>query len=259
MNRRTLIKQVLGSVSVVTVTGLSGCSSSGLFSSSDSFTITIDYNSQWQGSVGNEDGQRSVQGEGSEQFEVDGDIVSAVVQKQNSSRAELTVSISLDGDIVAQQSTTASFGTVSLSYTRGEGSQVEDNGDGNSIQEVDDEQSEPLMDAEPEEVAHEYMSEMVNGGDVDRINALVHEDSNQATVTEEEIQVLRQLGANENVGSLKAGEPQNSGQEDGTALVQIPLIIVYENSQEELVSQANIALKPENGAWRVWVVNVEKN
>lgn len=113
MNRRTLLRS---SVSVASLAAISGCSSLG---GSGPFTVTIDYNGQWSGSVGSEDGQRSVQGSGRREFEIEGDVVSAVAQKRDARSGRLTVSIASGNNVLKRQSTTAQYGTVSVSHRKG--------------------------------------------------------------------------------------------------------------------------------------------
>lgn len=113
MNRRTLLRS---SVSVASLSAISGCSSLG---GSGPFTVIIDYNGQWSGSVGSEDGQRSVQGSGRGEFEIEGDVVSAVAQKRDARSGRLTVSIASGNNVLKRQSTTAQYGTVSVSHRKG--------------------------------------------------------------------------------------------------------------------------------------------
>lgn len=124
MDRRTFLRS---SASVASVSAIAGCSSLGILGSTGPFTVTIDYPGSWGGSVGSEDGQRSVQGSGTEQFEIEGDIVSAVAQKRDTGSGRLTVTIAVGDNVVKRQSTTARFGAVSVSHRRGGDDEVSGN------------------------------------------------------------------------------------------------------------------------------------
>lgn len=84
-------------------------------------TVRVSYDGEWSGNVGSTASQRSVDGSGEETFEVDVeesfDAVSAVFQKMDEGDGELVVEIVDGGEVVAEQSTTAEFGTVSVSYS----------------------------------------------------------------------------------------------------------------------------------------------
>lgn len=80
-------------------------------------TVEVDYSGSWSGSVGDDESQRSVDGSGTEEFEVNPDsmVVSGTFQKDDDSSDELTVRIKQDGEVVNEQSTTAEYGVVSVS------------------------------------------------------------------------------------------------------------------------------------------------
>ena len=112
---------------MATLSGLAGCAALG---SDEPFTVTVDYSGSWSGSVGDEDGQRTVEGAGTEQYEIEGDIVSATAQKRDGGSGRLTVSIAVGDSVVKRQSTTAQYGVVSVSHRRGGEDDVDDDGDG---------------------------------------------------------------------------------------------------------------------------------
>ncbi|WP_162993957.1 hypothetical protein [Halalkalicoccus subterraneus] len=86
-------------------------------STDGSFSIRVDYDGEWSGAVGSEGSSRSVDGSGTEEIEIDGDpmVISANAQKQDDSSDELTIQILQDGEVVAEQSTTAEYGVASVS------------------------------------------------------------------------------------------------------------------------------------------------
>lgn len=87
--------------------------------SSTSISVKISYDGEWQGTVGTSEGTRTVQGSGTETFSIDSSasIVSANAQKMDDEGGELTVQIVVDGDVVAEQSTTAEYGVAQVSET----------------------------------------------------------------------------------------------------------------------------------------------
>jgi hypothetical protein len=82
-----------------------------------SISVRIEYEGEWSGAVGSEGSTRSVDGSGPEEIELEGDpsVVSANAQKQDDSADELTVQILQDGEIIAEESTTAAYGVASVS------------------------------------------------------------------------------------------------------------------------------------------------
>jgi hypothetical protein len=104
-------RRFLGVGAVIISTGLTGC-----FGGGGGTTVRIDYSGSWQGSIGSSGSQRSIQGSGSESYDVDADIISAVVQKRDNGRGTLTVEIREGGEVERAQSTSAQYGTVSVSY-----------------------------------------------------------------------------------------------------------------------------------------------
>lgn len=88
-------------------------------SSSGAYTVRVQYDGEWSGSIAADGSSRSVDGSGEETFEIDGDptSISANAQKQDDSREELTIQILQDGEVVAEQSTTAEYGVAQSSYS----------------------------------------------------------------------------------------------------------------------------------------------
>lgn len=82
-----------------------------------SIVVRIDYDGEWAGAVGTEQSTRSVDGSGSEDIEIEGDpgVVSANAQKQDDSDDELIIQILQDGEVIAEESTTAEYGVASVS------------------------------------------------------------------------------------------------------------------------------------------------
>lgn len=101
-------------------------SSSSSSSSSDSddgvgdasLQVKVITSGSWQGSVGTASKQKSVSGSGTQVINLDGsgwDIASAVIQKQKGDNSKLTVQLIKDGNVKAEESTTAAYGVVSVS------------------------------------------------------------------------------------------------------------------------------------------------
>lgn len=86
-------------------------------SSGDGYQVRISYDGEWQGALGGDASTRSVDGSGTETFDIKGDpfVVSANAQKMDSGSGELTVQILNDGEVVSEQSTTAEYGVASTS------------------------------------------------------------------------------------------------------------------------------------------------
>lgn len=82
-----------------------------------SLAVRIDYDGDWSGAVGTEESTRSVDGSGSEEIAIEGSpgVVSANAQKQDDSADELIIQILQDGEVVAEESTTAEYGVASVS------------------------------------------------------------------------------------------------------------------------------------------------
>lgn len=78
------------------------------------FTIVIESDTSWMGSIGGLASSTSVQGYGDDSYQGTSTVVSAVIQKETD-YGYLTVKILKNGDVVAQQSTSADYGVVSLS------------------------------------------------------------------------------------------------------------------------------------------------
>ena len=74
------------------------------------------YDGTWQGAVGPEGSVRNIQGEGDAHLAVDNDaiIVSGNAQKNDDSGRELIVQIIVDGDVIAEEATTAGFGVAQV-------------------------------------------------------------------------------------------------------------------------------------------------
>lgn len=113
MNRRDLIKRGLASVSAVTV--ISGCSG---ITSPDEATFTVEYGGSWAGALGGTGSMRSVSGRGTESFTIeDPTIVSGNAQKRDAGAGTLTVSISADGEVVEESSTSSRYGVAQVSHS----------------------------------------------------------------------------------------------------------------------------------------------
>jgi len=85
-------------------------------SDDSSYQVRISYDGDWSGSIGGDGSSRSVDGSGTETFDIDGDpfIVSANAQKQDDSSDVLTVEILQGGEVIARQTTSASYGVAQV-------------------------------------------------------------------------------------------------------------------------------------------------
>jgi hypothetical protein len=84
--------------------------------SSATFTVEIDCDTEWSGSIGGLGGSSTESGYGDARYTITTSIVSAVIQKQTD-WGSLTVRILRNNKVVAQQSTTAAYGVVTVSAT----------------------------------------------------------------------------------------------------------------------------------------------
>lgn len=91
------------------------------------YQARISYDGEWSGTVGGDGSTRSVDGDGTETFDVSGDpfIVSANAQKRDGGSGKLTVEILQGGDVIARQSTTAEHGLAQVTSEDG----ISDGGD----------------------------------------------------------------------------------------------------------------------------------
>jgi len=83
----------------------------------NTYNIIIDYNANWTGSIGDETGQRSINGNGPTEINVKGGIVVAVIQKSDDSSDTLTVQIREGNKILETQYTSSEYGVVSVSHS----------------------------------------------------------------------------------------------------------------------------------------------
>jgi hypothetical protein len=88
---------------------------------SSSYQVRISYDGEWSGSIGGDGSSRTVDGSGTETFDVDGDpfIVSANGQKQDDSSGELSVEILQDGEVIARETTSAEYGLAQVTSEDG--------------------------------------------------------------------------------------------------------------------------------------------
>lgn len=86
-----------------------------------SYQVRISYDGEWSGSIGSGGSTRSVDGSGTETFDIDGEpfIVSANAQKQDDGSGELTVEILQDGEVIARKTTSAEYGLAQVTSEDG--------------------------------------------------------------------------------------------------------------------------------------------
>ncbi|QZX99179.1 hypothetical protein [Halobaculum rubrum] len=83
------------------------------------FSVRIQYNAAWQGSISTGESSRSISGTGSRTIDIDGspNVITVNAQKQDGSDEKLTVQILESGDVVKETSTTAGYGVAQVSYS----------------------------------------------------------------------------------------------------------------------------------------------
>lgn len=98
--------------------GGSGSNDSGE-SEESPFSVRIQYNDAWQGSISTGGSSRSISGDGTKTIDIEGspNIISVNAQKQDDSDEELTVQILENDEVVKEASTTASYGLAQVSYS----------------------------------------------------------------------------------------------------------------------------------------------
>lgn len=83
-------------------------------------TLVIDYEGEWSGTLETGGSSQSIDGHGSETFEIEGEnssiMVSATIMKEDSSSETLLVEMIVDDQVVQSSSTNSPSGTVTLSY-----------------------------------------------------------------------------------------------------------------------------------------------
>lgn len=104
--------------------GLAQVSTSALDSGGNSdkksgYKVKISYKGDWSGSLGGDGSQRSVDGSGTETFDIKGNpmVISANAQKQDTGSGTLTIQIVKDGEVVKESTTDADYGVASVSVT----------------------------------------------------------------------------------------------------------------------------------------------
>ena len=87
--------------------------------SGEEVKIKIDYAGAWTGSYGDIDSIKSIDGSGNKIISIPDAkmMVSAFIQKMDDSARKLTVQILEENNVLKEESTTASYGVVSLSYS----------------------------------------------------------------------------------------------------------------------------------------------
>lgn len=85
------------------------------------YTVRVSFDGEWKGSISAGGSSKSIEGTGSENFTVTGDpfVVAANAQKQSDGDGELTVQILQDGEVVGEESTTASYGVAQVTSESG--------------------------------------------------------------------------------------------------------------------------------------------
>jgi hypothetical protein len=87
--------------------------------SGSGYVVKISYDGEWSGTIGGEGSMRSVQGSGTETFEVSGNpsIVVANAQKSDGGSGTLTIQIIKNGEVVKESTTSAQYGLAQVSYS----------------------------------------------------------------------------------------------------------------------------------------------
>jgi hypothetical protein len=76
--------------------------------------ISVSYSGGWDGAVGNVGSSSSVEGFGNKEFQLSGDIVSALIQKNDDSKSKLCVYLYLRGSLEESACTSSAYGIVSV-------------------------------------------------------------------------------------------------------------------------------------------------
>jgi hypothetical protein len=136
----------------------SDSSSSDSDSSDSSYQVRISYDGEWSGSISGDGSSRTVDGSGTETFDIDGDpfIVSANGQKRDDGSGTLTVEILQGGEVIARQSTSASYGVAQVTSEDG----ISDSSDSDSQSESE---SEPTYQVEIS-YSGEWQGSIASGG-----------------------------------------------------------------------------------------------
>jgi len=89
--------------------------------STPNYQVRISYEGEWSGTIGGDGSSRSVDGSGTETFDVQGDpfIVSANAQKRDQGSGTLTLQILENGEVIAQRATSAEYGVVQVTSDGG--------------------------------------------------------------------------------------------------------------------------------------------
>lgn len=84
--------------------------------SEPNYQVKIIYDGEWSGSISGDGSSKSVDGSGTETFDVSGNplIVSANAQKQDDSSDELVIQILKGGKVIAEESTSAEYGIAQV-------------------------------------------------------------------------------------------------------------------------------------------------
>ncbi|WP_280536612.1 hypothetical protein [Halopenitus sp. POP-27] len=103
------------------------------------YQVRVRYDGEWSGSISGDGSSRSVDGSGTETFDVDGDpfIVSANAQKEDDSSDELVIEILEDGEVIASKRTSAEYGVAQVTSEDG----IDEGGDSDSTDDSGDSDS----------------------------------------------------------------------------------------------------------------------
>ena len=98
------------------------------------YTVYIEFEGEWQGSITAGGSSRSIQGTGSKKFEITGDayMVAANAQKETDGDRKLTVQIVSNNKILGEASTTASYGVAQATSQGGSSISGDSNSGGSS-------------------------------------------------------------------------------------------------------------------------------
>jgi len=140
----------------------SDSSSSDSDSSDSSYQVRISYDGEWSGSISGDGSSRTVDGSGTETFNIDGDplIVSANGQKRDDGSDTLTVEILQGDEVIARQSTSASYGVAQVTSEDG----ISDSSDsGSQSGSQSESESEPTSQVEIS-YSGEWQGSIASGG-----------------------------------------------------------------------------------------------
>ncbi|MFO8050324.1 MAG: hypothetical protein R6V01_01335 [Thermoplasmatota archaeon] len=125
LKRNLMISSVLMAILLISIANIpAGCEAA-----SNEATVRVEYNGMYFGTIKGDGEIREVEGIGTDEFDVQGEVIYVVMNKLDESSDEMKVSIFVDGEARVTKSTKEPMGEVRLSYSFGEGGDTSDDDD----------------------------------------------------------------------------------------------------------------------------------